>query len=108
MTMSSLVVLSPPGIRPLTGWAPGSGSPTVAGVNTSNLTRTLKRAPAEFLYIGTSVPLGIAWLVGLVVLLAVGVATSIVIIGIPLLVATVLLTHWGANTERERAALVLG
>jgi signal transduction histidine kinase len=58
--------------------------------------------------VSAGLPLGFAWCLALGVALAVGIATSIVIIGIPLLAVTLIVVHWGANTERERAALVLG
>jgi signal transduction histidine kinase len=53
-------------------------------------------------------PLGFTWGLALTIALAVGVATSIVIVGIPLLALILVVVHWGANTERERAAMVLG
>jgi signal transduction histidine kinase len=46
--------------------------------------------------------------VTLCVLLAVGVSTVIVTIGVPILAFTLVLWRWGADTERQRAALVLG
>ena len=62
----------------------------------------------EFLYVALGAPIGLAWLILLVTLLAVGVSLAIVTIGLPLLAFTLLLWRWGADTERERAALVLG
>src|SRR5215211_932479 len=69
---------------------------------------TFSRGWADFVYVATGLPLGIAWCVGLNVMLAVGISLAIVTIGIPLLAITMLLWRWGADTERERAALVLG
>src|SRR5215204_3219567 len=68
----------------------------------------LSRSIRDFLYVATGLPLGIAWLTALVVLLAVGVGTAVVTVGIPILAATMLLWRWGADRERERAAMVLG
>ena len=68
----------------------------------------LSRGWNDFLYVATGLPLGTAWLVVLFTLLAVGVSTAIVTIGIPILAITLLLWRWGAGTERRRAALVLG
>jgi signal transduction histidine kinase len=68
----------------------------------------LSRSVSDFLYVATGLPLGIAWLTALVVLLAVGVGTAVVTVGIPILAVTMLLWRWGADTERERAAMVLG
>ena len=69
---------------------------------------TLTRSWSEFLYVASGLPLGLAWLITLCVLLAVGVSTVIVTIGVPILAFTLLLWRWGADTERQRAALVLG
>src|SRR4051812_11696043 len=68
----------------------------------------VSRRWSEFLYVATALPLGIAWLTVLVTLLAVGISTAVVTIGIPILAATVLVWRWGADTERQRAALALG
>jgi signal transduction histidine kinase len=74
----------------------------------TNWRAAVARAPREFLYIFLGAPLGLLWFVGLVTAIAVGIATSVVIVGIPMLAVTLLLWRWGANVERERAALVLG
>jgi signal transduction histidine kinase len=68
----------------------------------------LSRAWADFVYVTSGVPLGIAWLVVLVTLLALGISLAIITIGIPLLALTMMLWRWGADVERQRAALVLG
>ncbi len=68
----------------------------------------LARAGSDFVYVATGLPLGIAWLTLLITLLAVGLSLSLLTIGVPILAVTLLLWRWGANTERERAALVLG
>jgi signal transduction histidine kinase len=52
--------------------------------------------------------LGLVWFIVLVTALAVGIGTAVALVGIPVLAGTVLLWRWGARTERERAALVLG
>ena len=69
---------------------------------------TLARSWNEFLYVASGFPLGLAWLITLCVLLAVGVSTVIVTIGVPILAFALVLWRWGADTERQRAALVLG
>ncbi len=68
----------------------------------------LKHAPRDLLYVGMSAVLGLFWVIVLVVMAAVGVGTSVVIIGIPVLVLAFELARLGARTERVRAALVLG
>jgi signal transduction histidine kinase len=68
----------------------------------------LSRRWSEFLYVATALPLGIAWLTVLLTLLAVGIGTAVVTIGIPILAVTLLVWRWGADTERQRAALALG
>jgi signal transduction histidine kinase len=68
----------------------------------------LARGWRDFVYVATGLPLGICWLTLLVTLLAVGLCLALLTIGIPVLAATLLLWRWGADTERERAALVLG
>ena len=68
----------------------------------------LRQAPRDLLYVGLSGPLGLAWIIVLVIGFALGVALTIVIVGIPVLVLTFELTRLGARIERSRAALVLG
>jgi signal transduction histidine kinase len=68
----------------------------------------LAQAPRDLLYVGLSFPLGLTTLTVLVTMVAVGVGLSLVIIGIPLLVALYELARFGARMERLRAALVLG
>jgi signal transduction histidine kinase len=69
---------------------------------------TVSRGWADFVYVSAGLPLGLAWCIGLNVMLAVGISTAIVTIGIPLLAITMFIWRWGADTERQRAALVLG
>jgi signal transduction histidine kinase len=69
---------------------------------------SVSRVWADFVYVSSGLPLGTAWLVALVVLLALGVSLAIITIGIPLLAITMMIWRWGADTERQRAALVLG
>jgi signal transduction histidine kinase len=72
------------------------------------LPRTLlTRGWSDFIYVATGLPLGIGWMVLLLTLLAVGLSLALITVGIPILAVTLLLWRWGANTERERAALVL-
>jgi signal transduction histidine kinase len=68
----------------------------------------LARGWSDFLYVASGLPLGIAWLTLLVTLLSVGLGLALITIGIPILALALLVWRWGANTERERAALVLG
>jgi signal transduction histidine kinase len=68
----------------------------------------LARGARDFVYVASGLPLGIAWLVALVTLLAVGLSLVLITVGIPILAFTLLLVRWGANVERERAALALG
>ena len=68
----------------------------------------LRQAPRDLLYVGLSAPIGLAWLVLLVAMIAVGVSLSVVIVGILLLVLGFEIIRLGARTERARAALVLG
>jgi signal transduction histidine kinase len=68
----------------------------------------LERGLTDFIYVASGVPLGIAWLTVLVTMLALGAGLAVVILGFPILACSILLWRWGANTERERAALVLG
>jgi signal transduction histidine kinase len=74
----------------------------------TRLRSTAIQAPRDFLYVSVGFPLGFIWLIVLVFALAVGIGTSVVLIGIPILALTSLLCSWGANTERERASLILG
>ncbi len=69
---------------------------------------TLSRGWNEFLYVAIGLPLGFTWLLVLAILLSLGVGLAILTVGIPLLAVTLLLWRWGADTERQRAALVLG
>ena len=71
------------------------------------MANVFSRGWRDFLYVATGLPLGIAWLVALVTLIAVGVGTAVVTVGIPILFFTMVLWRWGANVERQRAALVL-
>jgi signal transduction histidine kinase len=69
---------------------------------------TLSRGWNEFLYVAVGLPLGLTWVIVLAVLISLGVGLAILTVGIPLLAFTLLLWRWGADTERQRAALVLG
>jgi signal transduction histidine kinase len=66
------------------------------------------QAWADFVYLTSGCWLGFAWMIALIVLISVGLSTSVVIVGLPLLAVTMLVWRWGADRERERAALVLG
>ena len=69
---------------------------------------TFSRGWSDFVYVSAGLPLGLTWFICLNVMLAVGVSLAIVTVGIPLLALTMFLWRWGADTERQRAALVLG
>ena len=68
---------------------------------------TFSAGARELLYVATGAPLGLVWAVLLLGGFSAGLGASIFMLGIPLLVALGL-TRWGANRERNRAALVLG
>jgi hypothetical protein len=82
---------------------------SAVAIPSSRPTRSLRaQAPRDLLYVATSAALGLVWLIVLVVLTVVGLSLTLVLfIGVPVLVFTLELGRWGANTERERAALVL-
>jgi signal transduction histidine kinase len=92
----------------LSAYQAPSPAPTVMVMPVAIQRSILARGVSDFLYVATGLPLGIAWLILLVTLLAVGIGTAILTVGIPILALTLLLWRWGANTERERAAMVLG
>jgi signal transduction histidine kinase len=77
-------------------------------VDTLSTRSLLAQAPRDFLYVALSAPLGLVWLVVLPTLFSLGVGLTVLLIGLPLLRFTLDATHWGANAERSRAALVLG
>ncbi len=68
----------------------------------------LRRGWRDFVYVASGLPLGVVWLTVLVTLLCVGICLALITVGIPILAVSLLLWRWGADTERERAALVLG
>jgi signal transduction histidine kinase len=68
----------------------------------------LSRSWSDFVYVATGLPLGIAWLTLLVTLIGLGVGLALITVGIPILAIALFLARWGANAERERAAMVLG
>jgi hypothetical protein len=67
-----------------------------------------RRTLADLIYVTSGFVLGIFWLTVLVTAIGVGVGTAVLFVGLPLLALALLCWRWGANTERERAALVLG
>ena len=69
---------------------------------------TVGRSWRELVYVALCLPLGFVCGLALVVGLAVGVALSFVLVGVPLLIALMLGWRQVAGWERERAALVLG
>ena len=75
----------------------------------SVLSRTsLSQAWRDLLYLSAALPIGVCWFVVLITSLAVGIGTAIVMVGFSILAVTLLLSHLGANIERERASLALG
>jgi signal transduction histidine kinase len=68
---------------------------------------TFTSGARELLYVVTGAPLGLLWCTVLLSGLVLGLGLSLVALGIPLL-AALGVTRWAANTERGRAALVLG
>jgi signal transduction histidine kinase len=88
-----------------------AGAPVALTVTV--MTPALSRSPLargwrDLVYLVSGMVLGLAWLIALAVLISVGIGTAVVIVGIPILALTMLLWRFGADTERERAALVLG
>ncbi|SFB61567.1 Putative sensor [Amycolatopsis marina] len=69
-------------------------------------TRPPLRGSAAYLLL--NFPLGIFWFVALVTLIAVGVSTAIIWIGVPIAAFAVLLWRGGAQMERARVATFLG
>ena len=68
----------------------------------------LRQAPRDLLYVGLSAPIGLAWIIALLIGFVVGAALTVIIVGLLLLACTVELARLGARIERARAALVLG
>jgi signal transduction histidine kinase len=68
----------------------------------------LRQAPRDLLYVGLSGPIGLAWIITLVVGFAIGAALTVIVVGIVVLAFTFELARLGARIERARAALVLG
>jgi signal transduction histidine kinase len=79
-----------------------------AGLSSLRVRPLLAQAPRDLLYVGTSAPLGLMWLIVLFVLIVVGASLAVIVVGVGLLGFTYELSRFGANTERVRAALVLG
>jgi hypothetical protein len=70
---------------------------------------TIGRPPVfgSLAYLLLSFPLGVAWFVTLVTLLAVGASTAIVWVGLPVLATAIVLWRAGAQLERVRAQALL-
>jgi signal transduction histidine kinase len=77
-------------------------------MSSTTLPSRVRTAGRELLYVAIGGPLGLFWVVVLVSALATGLATSVALVGVPLLAGTLLVWRWGADTERQRAGLVLG
>jgi signal transduction histidine kinase len=69
--------------------------------------RSILAGARELVYVVTGAPLGVLWCTLLLSGLTLGAGLSVVALGVPLL-AALGATRWAANTERARAALVLG
>ncbi|HWH12307.1 MAG TPA: sensor domain-containing protein [Solirubrobacteraceae bacterium] len=72
------------------------------------MSSTIRAAGREFLYVSVGALLGLLWCVVLISGLAAGIGASVALVGFPLLAVVLLVWRWAANTERDRAALVLG
>ncbi|WP_116046477.1 sensor domain-containing protein [Amycolatopsis palatopharyngis] len=68
---------------------------------------TRPRLGGSMTYLLLNFPLGIFWFVALVALIAVGVSTAIIWIGVPIAAFAVLLWRGGARLERARTAALL-
>jgi signal transduction histidine kinase len=66
------------------------------------------RSWRELVYVALCLPIGLFWGFWLLFAITLGFALSFVLVGIPLLVAVMLIWRRVAGWERERAALVLG
>ena len=66
------------------------------------------RVALATLFLLSSLPLGIFWVVVLVVLVLVGLPLTIVWVGLPILALAIVVCILGANTERWRLAVLLG
>jgi signal transduction histidine kinase len=77
-------------------------------MNAPAMRSAIAHAFRDFAYVAVGAPLGLLWFVVLVTALAVGVSLVVVMVGVPILALTLLMWRWGANLERERAALVRG
>jgi signal transduction histidine kinase len=62
----------------------------------------------DFVYLAAGLPLGVLWLTFLATAISFGIGTLVIIVGIPTLAITLAIVRFGANRERERAALILG
>jgi signal transduction histidine kinase len=63
---------------------------------------------SDSLFLITTFILGLIWLVFFVVVAAVGLATIVIWVGVPLLAALVAITIWSAQLERDRLRVFLG
>ncbi len=70
--------------------------------------RRVVRAGSAVLFLLSSFPLGLFWFVVLITLLLVGLALTIVWVGLPILALAFALCIVGAGTERWRLAALLG
>jgi hypothetical protein len=70
--------------------------------------RRVVRAGSAVLFLLSSFPLGLFWFVVLITLLLVGLALTIVWVGLPILALAFALCVLGAGTERWRLAALLG
>jgi signal transduction histidine kinase len=69
---------------------------------------TPARSWRELSYVALCLPIGVFWGFSLLLAIALGLALTFVLVGIPMLVVTMLVWRRVAAWERERAALILG
>lgn len=68
----------------------------------------IRQAAREFLYVTAAAPLGLVWLIFFAVTIPLGAGLSVIFIGLPILLLSMMVWRGVAQLERERAALVLG
>ncbi len=91
-------------------------TPVARRFSTETIWRTLHGLPivnswkvvSDSLFLITTFILGLIWLVFFVTVAAVGLATIIIWVGVPLLAALVAITIWTAQMERDRLRVFLG
>jgi len=77
-------------------------------MSSTDIRRTLRMVGDAFAYASSGWLLGLGWFTVVAVLVALSLGLLILVIGLPLLACTLTVVRWAADTERARAALVLG